>query len=346
MALEAYRSKRNFAATAEPRGRAPHEMSDIFVVQKHDATRLHYDFRLALDGVSEELGGDPRPEPGPRRKAARGRGRRPPAGIRRFRGNDRRRRIRRRLRHRVGPGRVDADRRSAQSLEEGPARLRAARPETQGSLHLVRMRAKPREKRENWLLIKGDDEFVRPAGAADILDERPESVKTGRSIEDLAGEPPGWSSKTDNIEKTEGSRAEAAKPGSRTRKRAASPRKTGRVWAGPLDERKPAKRQSDSRRERWRTRRRKQATFARKDLFSPSPKRKGETLSAQPRRKLRRERQNCPTRSKGGSRALSIGSRTESKSGRLSNRQFRLPSRLRSKVCCTNAHDRLAVRSV
>jgi bifunctional non-homologous end joining protein LigD len=51
MALEAYRSKRNFAATAEPRGSAPDEMSDIFVVQKHDATRLHYDFRLALDGV-------------------------------------------------------------------------------------------------------------------------------------------------------------------------------------------------------------------------------------------------------------------------------------------------------
>ena len=52
MALEAYRRKRNFAATAEPKGAvAPLADSDIFVVQKHDATRLHYDFRLALDGV-------------------------------------------------------------------------------------------------------------------------------------------------------------------------------------------------------------------------------------------------------------------------------------------------------
>ena len=51
MALEAYRRKRNFKATAEPKGREPVESSNIFVVQKHDATRLHYDFRLALDGV-------------------------------------------------------------------------------------------------------------------------------------------------------------------------------------------------------------------------------------------------------------------------------------------------------
>src|SRR5271154_5595767 len=51
MALEAYRRKRNFKATAEPKGREPVESSNIFVVQKHDATRLHYDFPLALDGV-------------------------------------------------------------------------------------------------------------------------------------------------------------------------------------------------------------------------------------------------------------------------------------------------------
>jgi bifunctional non-homologous end joining protein LigD len=49
-----------------------------------------------------------------------------------------------------------------------------------GRWHLVRMAPKPREKRENWLLIKGDDEFARAPDDPDILEERPDSVKTGR----------------------------------------------------------------------------------------------------------------------------------------------------------------------
>ena len=48
----------------------------------------------------------------------------------------------------------------------------------QGRWHLVRLTGKPREKRENWLLIKGDDAAARTAGGAKILEERPESVKT------------------------------------------------------------------------------------------------------------------------------------------------------------------------
>jgi bifunctional non-homologous end joining protein LigD len=89
-----------------------------------------------------------------------------------------------------------------------------------GRWHLVRMRAKPGEKRENWLLIKGDDDFARSSGAADILEERPESVKTGRSIDEVAGESPGWSSKTGKIEKVRAARA-PAKPASDARKDAA-----------------------------------------------------------------------------------------------------------------------------
>src|SRR5690606_41322960 len=70
-----------------------------------------------------------------------------------------------------------------------------------GRWHLVRMAKKPREERENWLLIKGDDEFARDERAPDILEERPESVKTGRMIEDVEGEAPGWSSRTGRIER-------------------------------------------------------------------------------------------------------------------------------------------------
>lgn len=51
MRLEEYERKRNFATTKEPKGQMSGRDSSRFVVQKHQATRLHYDFRLELDGV-------------------------------------------------------------------------------------------------------------------------------------------------------------------------------------------------------------------------------------------------------------------------------------------------------
>src|SRR5437762_6478210 len=49
--IDTYNRKRDFAKTKEPRGRKLKGKGDSFVVQKHEATRLHYDFRLELDGV-------------------------------------------------------------------------------------------------------------------------------------------------------------------------------------------------------------------------------------------------------------------------------------------------------
>src|ERR671914_2898634 len=51
MALQTYWKKRDFAVTPEPRGKPGKRGGNAFVIQKHAATRLHYDLRLELDGV-------------------------------------------------------------------------------------------------------------------------------------------------------------------------------------------------------------------------------------------------------------------------------------------------------
>jgi len=211
MALEAYRRKRNFAATPEPVGRAPLQTSDLFVVQKHDARRLHYDFRLALDGVLKSWAVTRGPSlfPGEKRLAVAVEDH--PLEYADFEGTI--------AKGEYGGGSVIVWDRGAWTpigdphagLKKGHLEFELNGEKLHGRWHLVRMRGKPREKRENWLLIKGEDEFARSQEDPDILEERPESAKTGRSIDQLAGEPPGWSSKTGKIEKPQGG-VEPAKP--------------------------------------------------------------------------------------------------------------------------------------
>lgn len=71
MSLDLYRQKRDFSVTPEPKGGIETETGGRFVVQRHQATRLHYDFRLELDGVlkSWAVPKGPPTEPGIRRLA-------------------------------------------------------------------------------------------------------------------------------------------------------------------------------------------------------------------------------------------------------------------------------------
>jgi bifunctional non-homologous end joining protein LigD len=222
MTLEAYRRKRNFKATAEPKGGEPVESSNIFVVQKHDATRLHYDFRLALDGVlkSWAVTRGPSLVPGEKRLAVAVEDH--PLEYSDFEGTI--------AEGEYGGGSVIVWDRGSwtpigdphRGLKKGHLELELHGQKLNGRWHLVRMRAKPREKRENWLLIKGDDEYARSTEDPDILEERPESVKTGRSIDDLAGEAPGWSSKTGKIERPGDEAGDRATPNAAPAKRTAA----------------------------------------------------------------------------------------------------------------------------
>lgn len=71
MSLDLYKKKRDFKATPEPEGELKPSQHSRFVVQKHKATHLHYDFRLELDGVlkSWAVPKEPPTEPGIRRLA-------------------------------------------------------------------------------------------------------------------------------------------------------------------------------------------------------------------------------------------------------------------------------------
>ncbi len=71
MSLNLYKKKRNFKTTPEPSGELKPSQESRFVVQKHKATHLHYDFRLELDGAlkSWAVPKEPPTEPGIRRLA-------------------------------------------------------------------------------------------------------------------------------------------------------------------------------------------------------------------------------------------------------------------------------------
>jgi bifunctional non-homologous end joining protein LigD len=202
MALDTYRKKRDFKKTAEPEGAAtPKTGGRSFVIQKHAARRLHYDFRMEVDGAlrSWAVTRGPSLLPGEKRLAVHVEDH--PLEYGDFEGTI--------PKGEYGGGTVivwdrgtwapigDAER----GYRKGHLDFELTGEKLGGRWHLVRMAGKPREKRENWLLIKGDDDFARGTDEPDILEERPESVKTGRVVADVESEKPGWSSKTGRIAK-------------------------------------------------------------------------------------------------------------------------------------------------
>jgi bifunctional non-homologous end joining protein LigD len=186
MVLETYRKKRDFKKTQEPSGTGTQTKGHRFVVQKHDARRLHYDFRLEMDGVlkSWAVTRGPSLVPGEKRLAVHVEDH--PLDYGDFEGTI--------PEGQYGGGTVAVwDRGTWAPLEDAEKGLAKGHldfdlhgEKLSGRWHLVRMKGGARDKRDNWLLIKGDDEAARSDTDPDILEEQPNSIKTGRTIAEIA----------------------------------------------------------------------------------------------------------------------------------------------------------------
>jgi bifunctional non-homologous end joining protein LigD len=188
--LATYNAKRDFARTREPRGDVAAREGHRFVVQKHAATRLHWDLRLEMDGVfkSWAVTRGPSPDPDDKRLAVRTEDH--PISYGDFEGTI--------PKGEYGGGTVmlwdkgswrPVPGKSASDLEKGHLHFILEGERMKGEWLLVRMKPRPGEKHENWLLRKVEDDA---AGSGDrLVEEGLTSVVTGRSMDDIAKGKPG-----------------------------------------------------------------------------------------------------------------------------------------------------------
>jgi bifunctional non-homologous end joining protein LigD len=184
--LAKYRAKRDFSKTAEPSGsaKARADKHRRFVIQKHDATRLHYDLRLEYDGVfkSWAVTRGPSLDPGDKRLAVEVEDH--PLDYGDFEGTI--------PKGQYGGGTVQLWDRGywtsddpERGFKKGDLKFTLEGEKLHGGWVLVRMRRKNGEKRTNWLLIKHRDADARKGRANDVLDHD-QSVASGRSMETIA----------------------------------------------------------------------------------------------------------------------------------------------------------------
>ncbi len=248
--LGRYRAMRDFSLTAEPRGdgakvaRATGGLP--FVVQKHAATRLHYDFRLGWRGVLKSWAVTKGPSyfPGDRRLAVQVEDH--PMEYGGFEGTI--------PKGQYGGGTVmvwdfgewkplgDVDR----GLADGHLKFELNGNKLRGRWALVRMHGHgERVDKPNWLLIKDRDEFAQKAGEPAITEESPNSAMTRRTMEQIAENADAvWDSKegllpsaANGAHRTAGAKKSARKARRRHKANAVSTRRTGAGKGAAIDAR-------------------------------------------------------------------------------------------------------------
>lgn len=191
-ALKTYRDKRNFDITPEPSegGRAD-AAQRAFVIQKHWATRLHYDLRLELEGTMKSWAVPKGPsfDPADKRMAVHVEDH--PLSYNSFEGT-------------IPPGQYGAGKvviwdkgvwlpleDPHQGYRDGKLKFELRGHKLHGRWTLVRMKGRENDRQESWLLIKEKDEHARPASEFSVVDERPESVKALADRPAARAHPPG-----------------------------------------------------------------------------------------------------------------------------------------------------------
>src|SRR3569623_2102571 len=183
--LATYNAKRDFAKPAEPRGELGPGHGNRFMVQKHDAPRLHWDLRLEVDGVMKSwaVTRGPSLNPDDKRRAVQTEDH--PLSYSDFEGTI--------PQGQYGGGTVmlwddgwwePIPGKSAKDLEKGHLHFILHGERMKGEWLLIRLRPRGKERHVNWLLSKLEDDYA--AGSDDLVEGAVTSVKTGRTMAEIA----------------------------------------------------------------------------------------------------------------------------------------------------------------
>ena len=177
-ALKLYKAKRNFDITSEPvEGGVANAEALSFVIQKHWASRLHYDFRLELDGTMKSWAVPKGPSYDTHDKRMAVHVEDHPISYSDFEGTI--------PPKQYGAGKVIIWDKGTwepigdphEGYRKGNLKFEIHGHKMHGRWVLVRMKGRAGDKQEAWLLIKENDEYARPAGEFSVVDELPDSVR-------------------------------------------------------------------------------------------------------------------------------------------------------------------------
>ncbi|WP_309662024.1 DNA ligase D [Sphingomonas sp.] len=197
--IATYNAKRDFKKTAEPKGRKLKGKGNSFVVQKHEASRLHWDFRLEMDGVlkSWAVPKGPSLDPGQNRLAVHVEDH--PLDYGGFEGTI--------PKGEYGGGTVmlwdqgrwipEPGKDPKKTIAEGHLHFRLEGERMKGDWVMFRLKGKPGEKSEPWMLKKVTDEFANAEAGDALVDDCVTSVTTGRTMAEIASGSEVWHSSSD-----------------------------------------------------------------------------------------------------------------------------------------------------